>query len=1157
MSNEVKQVLEKLDGDQNGISALADTLGYVVGLDPILPESENRVLFHKDAPDKSIGVITVIPKCDLTKDSTTIEVRRLFKEVISLREKYGSTFNVSLVFFLGVERLVVFKYANGNRDERLDLNDENADKGIYLSNFKYLQSQNVTIEEDEFGFGSYTIEVDFENIFKRELTAHFLHVIAYYRKKMSELITGTSLKNELEPLLTERAKFFLNKRDTINLIEEESYRIILSNVVDTIILRQLMRRFLEGYYGPQAFEMSNISLGVGKGTLDEAIKKAVDIAVKVSDENTIKQLNERHVPIREYNEMDLFADFFDDEDAAALSQVKLKPNSKEKLAEYTKKAKEQFETVYGGDLFAGSIGQISNKIEERMAVEASEFLAKLWVDTASGNYSFRYEDMAPNALEAQYEASMSQNVQLKINEGKPEVYYDTDFQEQKSKGAYYTDDNFVKYMVSETLDLEFERRRNLIKEAIKTGDINQIEVQIEYLLNLKCADLTSGGGSFLRGLFQTLANKQLSLVALNIPEVLLEKYPYFSKSDNAVYKWEKYILEHMIYGVDIDYKAVMIASLTLTLSSLEHRPSDELLPSLIGKTLIHQNSLMNAVPLSKRSEVFAPLEKDIKELRELKYSDFGKFEKKRQELQQLVTGNNQGELGEALNFLHVESIELNLPEVFFDKSGKLLENSGFDVIVGNPPWEKWKPNSNEFFSAYDSSYLDLENKAAKEKRQKELVQKFPNIENKWVDYQYRISKGSEFFRSEDNYQWQKWKVNGKTTGGDINLYKIAIERFTQLTKQGGLISILVEDSLMIDEGASGLRHLLFDEYTMKEFLSFENRKKIFKAVDSRYKFAVLTFKKEKSEIENFDIFFYRTDLQDLYNDHSKMKYDLKYLRKTNPELLTPIQARDEEQYSVYNKCLSKFEAFGNSNLFSFRTDFHKTNDKNFFNTPKIPGEVPLWVGQNIDQFSIVSYPNESVNKVDVGKKTGAFEDFRIAFRRIASATNKRTMIATLLPRNATATNSLYIQREDFDVSLEDRIIYVSLLNSYVVDFQIRQIVSSTVLVFMVKSLVIPKSSDLIYRQEILDIGVSLLLKNGEEYEELRELVTDNRYIEMDRKDLEARLNAIVALEYELSREDILILMKSFLTPNHAASAKESFQEMIEMYDDFNKEINKK
>jgi hypothetical protein len=45
------------------------------------------------------------------------------------------------------------------------------------------------------------------------------------------------------------------------------------------------------------------------------------------------------------------------------------------------------------------------------------------------------------------------------------------------------------------------------------------------------------------------------------------------------------------------------------------------------------------------------------------------------------------------DFLHWP---LAFPDVF-DEEGK----GGFDATVGNPPWDILKPNSQEFFSAYD------------------------------------------------------------------------------------------------------------------------------------------------------------------------------------------------------------------------------------------------------------------------------------------------------------------------------------------------------------------------------------------------------------------------------------------------------------------------
>ena len=92
------------------------------------------------------------------------------------------------------------------------------------------------------------------------------------------------------------------------------------------------------------------------------------------------------------------------------------------------------------------------------------------------------------------------------------------------------------------------------------------------------------------------------------------------------------------------------------------------------------------------------------------------------------------------------------------------------------------------------------------------------------------------------------------TSSDWNLYKISLERFIQLGKENAEFCILVPDSFATDNGSTGLRHLVIDHYNLKEFLSFINRKKIFSAVDERYKFAVLSFN-NKEHNSSFRAFF--------------------------------------------------------------------------------------------------------------------------------------------------------------------------------------------------------------------------------------------------------------------------------------------------------------
>lgn len=299
---------------------MATYLGYSLGENPIENSGEWKILFTDKLEDKSRGVMAIKFQEDLNSSSKTIEVRRLYKQVEKLRDSYTVDFDTQLVGFIGENRIVIFPTHSGNRDVRLDINLETAEKSFYISNFNLLKNENIQIEEDDFGFGE-DIRIP-EGVFTQQLSSHFLVVVSYYRKKLSELITASPLKLELKELVGFKAQFYLEQGDLINLVEDDTYTAVLSNVVDTIILRQLMRRFLEGYYGSDAFNVNDIALGVGNGTLDDALKKIAEAeaTIRIGDEDTFKKLNRKKTPIKNQNEISLF-DIFDDDEQRELSLI--------------------------------------------------------------------------------------------------------------------------------------------------------------------------------------------------------------------------------------------------------------------------------------------------------------------------------------------------------------------------------------------------------------------------------------------------------------------------------------------------------------------------------------------------------------------------------------------------------------------------------------------------------------------------------------------------------------------------------------------------------------------------------------------------------------------------------------------------------------------
>lgn len=146
--------LKNVIADEKSVQILADYLGYSVGMNPVTETSDWRILFTYKLADHSKGVLAILPTEEITEESTTVEIRRLYKRVLELRDEFSTGFEVQIVGFVGNHRIIFFPYQNGNRDMRLDLNPETIEIPLYRDNLTLLKNDAITVKEDEFGFGA-------------------------------------------------------------------------------------------------------------------------------------------------------------------------------------------------------------------------------------------------------------------------------------------------------------------------------------------------------------------------------------------------------------------------------------------------------------------------------------------------------------------------------------------------------------------------------------------------------------------------------------------------------------------------------------------------------------------------------------------------------------------------------------------------------------------------------------------------------------------------------------------------------------------------------------------------------------------------------------------------------------------------------------------
>ncbi|NTW88117.1 MAG: hypothetical protein HGB26_03120, partial [Desulfobulbaceae bacterium] len=150
---------------------------------------------------------------------------------------------------------------------------------------------------------------------------------------------------------------------------------------------------------------------------------------------------------------------------------------------------------------------------------------------------------------------------------------------------------------------------------------------------------------------------------------------------------------------------------------------------------------------------------------------------------------------------------LEFPEVFAEEKG------GFDVVLGNPPWEVSQLSEGEFFASRDPSIAAM----AGAQRKKAIA----DLENEgmllWDEYQkemHACEAMNQFFR-----------VNGRfflTAKGKINLYSLFAELTTQLVNKSGRAGIIIPSGIATDNSTKAFFDYLLSSQRLHSLFEFEN-----------------------------------------------------------------------------------------------------------------------------------------------------------------------------------------------------------------------------------------------------------------------------------------------------------------------------------------------
>jgi hypothetical protein len=565
-------------------------------------------------------------------------------------------------------------------------------------------------------------------------------------------------------------------------------------------------------------------------------------------------------------------------------------------------------------------------------------------------------------------------------------------------------------------------------------------------------------------------------------------------------------------------------------------------------------------------------------LNELQRDDFERLGVK---FEQATWDDKKGDEGKpAKRRIELRDIEAQRPFHWGYEFDEIMQRrGGFDVIITNPPWEIFKPQAKEFFAEH--SELVTKNKMtikAFEKEQKKLL-KNKEIREAWLEYQSRFPHMSAYFRASSQYASQTALVNGKKTGSDLNLYKLFLEQCYNLLKPGGRCGIVIPSGVYTDLGAKGLRDLLFEHTRIEGLFCFENRKSIFEGVDSRFKFVVLTF--EKTVVPRvatpgarassappddllapartgavgtteFPAAFMRHDVAELarFPKQGSIPIHVTLVKKLSPDAHSVMEFKSALDVIIAEKML-KYPLLGESIEdtwhVSFTAEFHMTNDSHLFKTEPGKGRLPLYEGKMIWQFEhCYAEPRYWVEetagrKALVGRTPDRsqsldYQSYRLGFRDIARNTDTRTMICSVIPPvfhgNKLPTVRIF---DDIGARLIDdatQLYLCAVWNSFVIDWMLRQKVTTTLNFFYLYQLPIPRYTIKNREYKPLAERAARLVCTTPEFNDLAKAVGIKNHKAgvtepEERARLRAELDGLIAHLYGLTEDEFAHILSTF------------------------------
>jgi hypothetical protein len=169
----------------------------------------------------------------------------------------------------------------------------------------------------------------------------------------------------------------------------------------------------------------------------------------------------------------------------------------------------------------------------------------------------------------------------------------------------------------------------------------------------------------------------------------------------------------------------------------------------------------------------------------------------------------------------------------------VMESGGFDVVLGNPPWERIKLQEQEFFASRDPEIATAPNAAARAKLVAKLKDAATGTRERALYQEFEVSKrmaeASSVFARVEAEESGRFPLTGR---GDVNTYALFAELFASIASKRGRAGVIVPTGIATDATTAPFFSSLLNEKRLFSLHDFQTGMGFFDRIGhARYKFS--------------------------------------------------------------------------------------------------------------------------------------------------------------------------------------------------------------------------------------------------------------------------------------------------------------------------------